>query len=196
MWRSKVSKAILGGVIGGAVIIGGVAAIAIAQPASHTETSAPKASAEASSPERAHGTPSAAPTTPAPGATRVEAAPPEAPAASTAAVPVQHSAVPVDVAPTPEPPAADNTSFTPEQAQWLAFQQVVRECMAGVGQQYLYWEWWSGVGPSGGMPTDLVGESRAAWELALYGDSPGGSDYRWQDAGCWGYAAELLGTSH
>ena len=68
--------------------------------------------------------------------------------------------------------------------------------MAGVGQEYLYWEWWSGVGTPGGMPTHLVDEARVAWELALYGDSPGGADYRWEDAGCWGYTAELIGTSN
>ena len=86
--------------------------------------------------------------------------------------------------------------FTPEQVEWLAFQQVVRECMAGAGQEYPYWEWWSGAGTPGGMPPDLVGEARASWELSLYGDSPGGAEYRWEDAGCWGYAGDLLGTSN
>ena len=111
---------------------------------------------------------------------------------------VPDATIPLDPEPVPAPESNDagDTSFTPEQLEWLAFQQVVRDCMAGVGQEYLYWEWWSGAGTPGGMPTHLVGEARAAWELALYGDSPGGAEYRWEDAGCWGYAAELLGTSN
>ncbi|WP_022892878.1 hypothetical protein [Agromyces subbeticus] len=80
-----------------------------------------------------------------------------------------------------------------EQQTWLAFQQTVRDCMAERGQEYLYWEWWSG---TSAMPVDLSGEERAAWDFALYGDDPGGEAYRWQDAGCWGAAAEAAGNTH
>jgi hypothetical protein len=64
--------------------------------------------------------------------------------------------------------------------------------MAEAGHQYLYWEWWN-PGPDTSnrfpaMPADLTPDEVAAWELALHGDAKGGKQYRWQDAGCWGYA--------
>jgi len=87
------------------------------------------------------------------------------------------------------PPTAE------EQRTWLAFQDIVRECMADAGQQYLYWEWWN-PGPDTsnrfqGMPADLTADEQVAWEFALHGDSPGGDAYRWQDAGCWGSAVHV-----
>ena len=205
MRRSAMWRAGLGGVIGAGVIIGIVAAVAGAQPATVERTSAAGSapSIERDAEQIGEGSldtrrlrPTASPPTSTPMQVELEAA-------DTAAE-APDATLPLDAAPAPEPdpvPAPESTgaedaSFTPEQAEWLAFQQVVRDCMAGVGQEYLYWEWWSGVGTPGGMPTYLDGDARAAWELALYGDSPGGADYRWEDAGCWGYAAELLGTSH
>ncbi|WP_350348583.1 hypothetical protein ABIQ69_01255 [Agromyces sp. G08B096] len=84
-----------------------------------------------------------------------------------------------------------------EQERWLAHQQIVRDCMAAAGQVYLYWEWWSNSGGAfAAMPVELTGDERAAWELALHGTSPGGADYRWEDAGCWGYAAEVTGSTN
>ena len=94
---------------------------------------------------------------------------------------------------TTEPSAA-------EQQAWLAFQQIVRDCMAGAGQEYLYWEWWNPGSDSSNrfpaMPADLTHNEVQAWELALYGTSPLGDAYRWQDAGCWGYAAHVSGNTH
>lgn len=200
MRRSAMLRAGLGGVIGAAVIIGVVAAVAGAQTATVERTSAARSSPSierdaeqiaegALDARRLHPTTSP-PTTP----TQVELEAADAPAeADDATVPIDAAPDPV---PAPESTGTGDASFTAEQTEWLAFQQVVRDCMAGVGQEYLYWEWWSGVGTPGGMPTHLVDEARVAWELALYGDSPGGADYRWEDAGCWGYTAELLGTSN
>ncbi|GAA1960082.1 hypothetical protein [Agromyces allii] len=96
-----------------------------------------------------------------------------------------------------EEPADDWMPTAEEQRDWLAHQQIVRDCMAEAGQEYLYWEWWSN--PSGAfaaMPVDLTEEERAAWELALDGAAGTGADYRWQDAGCWGLAAELTGSTN
>ncbi|GAA4379965.1 hypothetical protein [Agromyces bauzanensis] len=90
------------------------------------------------------------------------------------------------------------TAPTPdEQKRWLAFQQVVRDCMADAGQEYLYWEWWNpGADTSNrfpAMPADLTPDELAAWQLALNGDTGTGDDYRWQDAGCWGRAVQITG---
>jgi len=109
--------------------------------------------------------------------------------------------------PQPENPGTDDIGrdtaelSAGEQQEWLAFQQIVRDCMAAAGQEYLYWEWWN-PGPSDSsnrfpaMPSDLSPDEVAAWELALHGTSPGGDDYNWQDAGCWGHAAHVTGNTH
>ncbi|GAA1762922.1 hypothetical protein [Agromyces humatus] len=94
---------------------------------------------------------------------------------------------------TPPPP--------PEQRrQWLAFQQIVRDCMVAAGHEYLYWEWWNPKSAQSNrfppMPADLTADEYAAWEFALYGDSGLGADYDWEKAGCWGYAVHLTGGTN
>jgi hypothetical protein len=89
--------------------------------------------------------------------------------------------VPDDVAPTLE-----------EQEAWLAFQQVVRECMADAGHEYRYWEWWN-VEPRDPQPTEpampegQTTAASAAWQLALHGNAAGDTPDA-NDAGCWGEA--------
>lgn len=103
-------------------------------------------------------------------------------------------------APTPGAPAPTEPPTAEQQQVWLAFQQIVRECMAGGGQEYLYWEWWN-PGPDDSnrfpaMPADLSAEQVAAWEFALHGDAAEGDAYRWEDAGCWGYAVHVTGGTN
>jgi hypothetical protein len=139
-----------------------------------------------------------------------EGAPPTAPGSTPE--PTSPAAPPTsapDTGPTPMPgtddPASDKRALevprggvpptAEEQRTWLAFQDIVRECMADAGQQYLYWEWWN-PGPDTsnrfqGMPADLTAGEEVAWEFAMHGDSPGGDAYRWQDAGCWGSAVHV-----
>ncbi|MBT2517367.1 hypothetical protein J7E29_07980 [Streptomyces sp. ISL-90] len=105
--------------------------------------------------------------------------------------------------PTPGPDGAPSPDATPdataaptaaEQEAWRAFQQVVRDCMAEAGQGYVMWEWWNNdpsAGTHPGMPAGLTDAQAAAWELALDGNTGTGADYRWEDAGCWGYAVHV-----
>lgn len=107
--------------------------------------------------------------------------------------------------PTPDPDGTPSPDAIPEatptaaeQEAWLAFQQVVRDCMAGAGQVYVMWEWWNtdhSAGTHPGMPAGLTDTQAAAWELALDGDTGTGADYRWEDAGCWGYAVHASAGS-
>ena len=100
-------------------------------------------------------------------------------------------------------PNPDGTMPPPppeKRRQWLAFQQIVRECMTASGHEYLYWEWWNPKSAKSNrfppMPADLTSDEYVAWELALYGDSPLGDAYDWQRAGCWGYAVHLTGGTN
>lgn len=98
------------------------------------------------------------------------------------------------------PSPGDGSPTAEEQETWLAFQQIVRECMADAGQDYLYWEWWN-PGPDTSnrfppMPAELTAHEAAAWNLALNGDARAGAEYRWKDAGCWGYAVQVTGGTH
>lgn len=140
-----------------------------------------------------------------------EGAPPTAPGSTPEPAPpaTPPASVPGTPTPTPSPgpddPASDESvpevprgaaaPTAEEQRVWRAFQQIVRECMADAGQVYLYWEWWN-PGPDTSsrfraMPAGLSADEAVAWEFALNGDSPGGDAYKWQDAGCWGYAVHV-----
>lgn len=105
--------------------------------------------------------------------------------------------VPVADRPAPGGPQPDGRRPSrADQRAWLEFQQVVRECMTAAGQEYGYWEWWNPGDESSNrfppMPADLTAAEAAAWEAALRG-SPSGDPFRWEDAGCWGYAVHVTG---
>ncbi len=100
-------------------------------------------------------------------------------------------------------PNPDGTTPPPppeKRREWLAFQQIVRDCMTAAGQEYLYWEWWNPKSAQSNrfppMPAELTSDEYAAWDLALYGDSGLGADYDWEQAGCWGYAVHLTGGTN
>lgn len=105
--------------------------------------------------------------------------------------------VPVVDRPAPGGPKPDGRQPSrADQRAWLEFQQVVRECMTVAGQEYGYWEWWNPGDESSNrfppMPADLTAVEATAWEAALRG-SPSGDPFRWEDAGCWGYAVHVTG---
>ncbi|WP_156891361.1 hypothetical protein [Agromyces subbeticus] len=88
------------------------------------------------------------------------------------------SAPPVP-SPAPSPPPADPVPTADEQQAWLAFQQLVRECMAGADQEYRFWEWWNTeprnpTSTAPAMPEGLSTEQQQAWRLALEGDGDDG----------------------
>lgn len=95
--------------------------------------------------------------------------------------------------PTPgaEDPELDGHSDAPdvavpptpaERESWLTFQQVLRDCMADAGHEYLFWEWWN-PGPDSSnrfpaMPADLTHDEVAAWQAALERCSAQGGSMR------------------
>ncbi|UOQ87680.1 hypothetical protein MUN74_10195 [Agromyces endophyticus] len=76
--------------------------------------------------------------------------------------------------PTPTPAPADPEPSQEEQATWLAFQQLVRDCMTEAGHEYRHWKWWEAESPdpeslAPAMPEQLTAAEQAAWREALYG---------------------------
>lgn len=91
-------------------------------------------------------------------------------------------------APTPTTPPADPIPTAEEQAAWLAFQQLVRDCMVEAGYEYRHWEWWTteprnpnSTAPA--MPDGLGADEQTAWHAALEGPGLDGT-------GCLARAAE------
>lgn len=76
-------------------------------------------------------------------------------------------------APIPEP---DPNALT-EAEEWAAFEEAIRSCMTEKG----FGEFDDG--------TD-------AWWDAMYGDAGTGAAYRWEDAGCSGYATHVTGNDN
>jgi hypothetical protein len=105
------------------------------------------------------------------------------------------------VAAPPVPVPADPVGLPTERETWLAHQDLVRSCMAEAGFEYLYFEWWNPVYRTDperdpAQPEGLDEEQSAAWGRALGGDAGLGADYRWEDAGCWGYAVHASGNDN
>ena len=99
----------------------------------------------------------------------------------------------------PSPDAAPGASEAPPSPEarraWLAFQQLVRDCMTDAGHEYRYWEWWNTAARDpqaieSAMPPGLTPAASAAWKLALHGTAGSGDDAGPDDAGCWGAALQ------
>ncbi|MGR2752212.1 hypothetical protein [Agromyces arachidis] len=101
-------------------------------------------------------------------------------------------------------PDPDPATPTPRQAQFV-YDQAIQRCMDDAGFDYLMpWELRPGAReyPHGPpqylpqMPASLDEDQRAAWSRQLWGDPLPGAAYRWEDAGCSGYATHVTGRDN
>ncbi|GAA1960088.1 hypothetical protein GCM10009717_28530 [Agromyces allii] len=108
--------------------------------------------------------------------------------AMTAAEAAEAAGTPLS-APVPAPPGPEVPT---ERENWLGFQAAVRSCMAELGLEYRYWEYWNpaydSTDGSPARPTGLSDSANAEWNLAAFGDT---SDTN-AGGGCW---ATGLGSS-
>jgi hypothetical protein len=98
-------------------------------------------------------------------------------------------------APVPEP---DPDALTPREIQ-TEFQRAIQTCMNERGYEYrirALGEYGTSLEDDPSMPDGLTEEQRADWLFALWGDAGGGSAYRWEDAGCSGYATHVTGQDN
>jgi len=82
--------------------------------------------------------------------------------------------------------------------EWMETQTLTAACMKDQGYAYTfepYWEREPGVMPESWEST-LSADEQAGASFALYGDTGGGADYHWDDAGCWGHAVHVMGNDN
>jgi hypothetical protein len=90
-------------------------------------------------------------------------------------------------------PAIDTAVPTPREIQ-REFQLIIQACMAEAGFEYLVPEVMEfGTDP---MPFGITEEQRVTWLDALWGNAGDGAAYRWEDAGCSGYATHATGQDN
>ena len=95
-------------------------------------------------------------------------------------------------------PDPDPEAPTPREIQH-EFQQAIQACMAERGFGYripALGEFGTSLEDDPAMPDGLNEEERAAWLNALWGNAGAGSAYRWEDAGCHGYAVHVTGNDN
>lgn len=80
---------------------------------------------------------------------------------------------------------ANEWRIGPNDEEWVAHSSLVIECMAEAG-------FWFDPRVFGGANGENLPDGFA---LALGGDTGAGDAYRWEDAGCWGYATHVLGIT-
>jgi len=78
--------------------------------------------------------------------------------------------------------------------EWMQTQFITAQCMSEKGFAYTFSPYWEG--SAGWWPSTLPSDQQAAAAEALDGapDRGLGDDYRWDEAGCYGYAVHVMGN--
>ncbi|WP_162942635.1 hypothetical protein [Cryobacterium soli] len=108
-----------------------------------------------------------------------------------------------EVADSADPFTSDKfMALTPDERangrDWIETQTITAACMKDQGYAYTfepYWERAPGVMPESWEST-LPNSQQAGARLALDGDTGGGADYHWDEAGCYGYAVHVMGNDN
>lgn len=91
------------------------------------------------------------------------------------------------------PRAADDTDPANTEI-WLTQQRIIAQCMREQGFEHRYTAYWLVPGDQLADRDDALGNpSGDDYLLALWGDTGAGDDYRWEEAGCHGYAVHVTG---
>ncbi|MEV1128884.1 hypothetical protein [Agromyces sp. NPDC049794] len=109
-----------------------------------------------------------------------------------------HAAEVAGAAGTPLVPEPDPEAPTWQQLQ-REFRLAIQSCMAERGLEYRipeFGEYGSGIEDDPAMPEGLPREQGEAWLDALWGNAGAGAAYRWEDAGCQGYATHVTGNDN
>ncbi|MCD2441816.1 hypothetical protein LQ757_05935 [Agromyces sp. SYSU K20354] len=150
------------------------------------------------------------------GCTAAAADEPTPTATATVKLPTAQAPTPTSTAPAPTPQPADaapaaivygadvdlDTVEYPDTLQgdelanareWMETNAITAQCMKEKGYDYTfipYWAWSAGPSWIAALPED----QQAAAGVALDGTGQTPGDYRWEDAGCWGYAVHVMGN--
>lgn len=86
--------------------------------------------------------------------------------------------------------------------EWLTWAALVDGCMSDAGfAEYTYSAFWQPgfdprSTPTSGLDPAASDEHKAAFGLALYGNTGAAADYHWEDAGCAGWATHETGATN
>jgi len=82
--------------------------------------------------------------------------------------------------------------------EWMETHAIVADCMQDKGYAYTFEAFWEREPGTYAVPWEnsLPVDERAAASLALDGDTGGAADYRWEDAGCYGFAVHVMGNDN
>ncbi|SDS75177.1 hypothetical protein [Microterricola viridarii] len=90
-------------------------------------------------------------------------------------------------------PASMTAAELAHAREWVQTNVITAQCMGEKGYDYTFvpnWAW--SAEPS--WIAKLPAEQQAAAGVALDGPRQTPGDYRWEDAGCWGYAVHVMGN--
>lgn len=77
--------------------------------------------------------------------------------------------------------------------EWFQTNAITAQCIKEQGYDYTFSPYWaSNSDPS--WIAKLPEDQQAAAGVALYGPGQTPGNYRWEDAGCWGYAVHVMGN--
>lgn len=77
--------------------------------------------------------------------------------------------------------------------EWMQTQAITAQCMKENGYNYTFTPYWAWSGKPSWIAA-LPEDQQAAARIALDGPGQTPGDYRWEDAGCWGYAVHVMGN--
>ena len=96
----------------------------------------------------------------------------------------------VDAVEFPESMTGDELAHARE---WVQTNAITAQCIKEKGYDYTFSPYWaSSAEPS--WIAKLPEDQQAAAGVALDGPGQTPGDYRWEDAGCWGYAVHVMGN--
>lgn len=77
--------------------------------------------------------------------------------------------------------------------EWVQTHAITAQCMGEKGYDYTFVPYWAWSAEPNWMH-ELPEDQQAAAGVALDGPGQTPGDYRWEDAGCWGYAVHVMGN--
>ena len=81
--------------------------------------------------------------------------------------------------------------------EWMQTNAITAQCMREQGYDYTFTPYWAfTLNPEPSWIAKLPEGQQAAARVAVDGSGQTPGEYRWEDAGCWGYAVHVMGNDN